>query len=888
MKTESLFWKRSRRQLVAMSCWLLAVGGGLLTVGGTLTSCSEYDLDEETPSGWDRSIYSWLKEQGDFTNMVRLIDDLNYTDVLARTGSKTLFAADDAAFERFFSKNNWGVSSYGQLTYAQKRLLLFGAMIDNSYQVQSLASTSNQDGAPIEGNCMRRVSSLSTFDNVSIMKTLPEGPYWQVYADRDSLVVFHDYTEVPMVHFIERFMTNKQITNEDYDFLFNRDKKNSYQSGDASVNGSQIVTQNIRCLNGFINRMSEVVTPLPNMAEIINSESKTTEFAHLLNRFSVLDWLGDDMTDAYNRNFGTNVDSVFQLRYFSKRSQGGATFNKTYNQQSKGFCELPFDPGWNGYYISTNTDDETALQQDMAVMLVPSNDALKAFWETGAGAPLRISFGSWDKVPYNTLKEFMSANMLSSFVGSVPSKFTSIMNDASDPLGITTNDIDSVWLACNGAIYLTNRVFTPTSFISVMYPAKVDQNLNIMDWAIDQLKYSAYLNSLNATYSFFIPSNNALQAYVDPCSYGKPQRQVLRFHYDETRKGKEVYASIHNIDPATGVVSDSIDSYGSTQNPKNKSEGSGLNDNPVLNRLYQILDDHVVIGNVEDGHEYYRTKGGATLHVIDVAKGENGMKVEGSRQYNGESPAVPVAKVYDQTKKTSGGNGKSYILENSLLMGTRYTVFNVLGKHPEFSRFHDLLEGSSLLEMKHDKNYACNDTCIKTFNNYHYTVYVPTNESIDALISEGKLHTWDDMAALDTTIAEQHKLYDQYNDEIETFLRYHIQDNSLYIHGDNTTGLDEFDETGSFVTPYETAYIGKDLKFRRVKVTTDKPGNQIVIEDEVGNHRRVMTEKAGLYNLMAREYVYQEGDKSNAKHIRTTSSAVIHLIDGPLMTKSEK
>ena len=101
MKTESLFWKRSRRQLVAMSCWLLAVGGGLLTVGGTLTSCSEYDLDEETPSGWDRSIYSWLKEQGDFTNMVRLIDDLNYTDVLARTGSKTLFAADDAAFERF-------------------------------------------------------------------------------------------------------------------------------------------------------------------------------------------------------------------------------------------------------------------------------------------------------------------------------------------------------------------------------------------------------------------------------------------------------------------------------------------------------------------------------------------------------------------------------------------------------------------------------------------------------------------------------------------------------------------------------------------------------------------------------------------------------------------
>ena len=116
------FWKRSR-------CHLITVGLALTCAGG-FVSCSEYDLDENTPAGWDRSIYSWLDEQGDFTTMVKLINDLDYRDVLAKTGSKTLFAADDQAFDRFFKNNSWGVKKYEDLTVAQKRKLLFGAMIN--------------------------------------------------------------------------------------------------------------------------------------------------------------------------------------------------------------------------------------------------------------------------------------------------------------------------------------------------------------------------------------------------------------------------------------------------------------------------------------------------------------------------------------------------------------------------------------------------------------------------------------------------------------------------------------------------------------------------------------------------------------------------------------
>lgn len=849
------------------------LAAGVLLAGlASFVSCSDYDLDERTPEGWGSSIYSWLADQGSFTYTVRMIDELGYREVLAKTGSKTLFAADDAAYERFFKKNDWGVSSYDQLSTSQKKLLLFGSMIDNSYQVQALSSTEG----PVEGNCMRRESSLSIYDTVTVMRKqdIPDAIYWQQFRDRDGLVVMHDMTPVPMIHFIERHMQNKQITNDDYDFLFNYTTHR--QSGDASVNGAQIVEQNIRCLNGFINRMSEVVTPLPNMADIIAKKPNTSIFAHLLERYSVLDYCGDEVTRSYNVSRGTNVDSVFQLRYFAKRSQGGQEFTETQGksgQKSKANGELPFDPGWNSYYIQTNEKAETALQQDMAVMLVPSDEALTEYWENGAGAALRNSFGTWDNVPYSTLSEFLKANMLASFISSVPSKFQFILNDAADPMGITKEHVDSVWLACNGAVYLTNHVFTPTSFVSVMYPTVVDQNMSIIHWAIDQLNYGAYLNSLNSRYSFFLPSNDALLEYVDPVSYGKPQRQLLRFHYDANKKNNEVYASIHNIDPETGIAGDSVGVYTNTG-------GKSLDGNPILNRLYNILDDHVVIGDVEDGHEYYRTKGGSTLRVRNINAGAQGMMVEGSYQVNGEAASVPISYIYDQT---NGGNGKTYILEQGPVLGTRQTVCNLLGQHEEFSRFRQLLEGSDLLETIHDGRFACSDTCISVFNNFHYTVYVPTNESIDQLIAAKKLPTWDDVAVLDTMDAKQKALAVQYTQQINEFLRYHIQDNSVFIGADNTSGSDNSDGE---ITEYETALIDKVSKtFNKLAVTTDKSGSSISIKDKAGNVRRVMTEKSGLFNLMAREYTYNTSAKSSATIIHNSSSAVIHLIDGPLMVE---
>ena len=103
-------------------------------------------MAETTPSWLGSSIYAELNERGVFSNYVKLIDDLDYAEVLAKTGSKTLFVADDEAFEKFFSENGAGVNgeawknatSYESLTAAQKRILLYSSMIDNAYLMELL------------------------------------------------------------------------------------------------------------------------------------------------------------------------------------------------------------------------------------------------------------------------------------------------------------------------------------------------------------------------------------------------------------------------------------------------------------------------------------------------------------------------------------------------------------------------------------------------------------------------------------------------------------------------------------------------------------------------------------------------------------------------------
>ena len=850
----------------------------LLVGGFVLSSCQKYDLDEKAPEGWGNSIYSWLDEQGNYTNTVRMINDLNYQEVLGKTGSKTLFVADDAAYERFYNNNPWGAKRYEDLSIAQKKMLLFGNMIDNSIQLSSLSTI---QGKPLkEGQAMRRFSALSEYDTIPVLKTqdMPDNKYWRRHRESGKdMVCMEDGSAVPMLLFLEAQLSNNRITNDDYNFLFNH--TTNRQAGDASVNGIDVVEDNIRCANGFIHRTGEVVTPLTNMAELIAQKPQISLFNSLLERFCAPYPDSKDLakTNHYNYLYGANIDTLYTKRFFNEKR--GVEVAVTPDGASVP-AQLMFDPEWNSYYSTSNKDaseGNAAEQRDMAVMMVPTDAAMKEYWNT-TGKPLSENYASWNDVPDDVIIKLLNVNMLPSFTSSVPSKFEAILNDANDPMGVNVADIDSVWMTCNGAVYLTNKVYSPTAYVSVSFPALINRNMKIIDWAITQCKYNVYLNALGSDYSFFIPTNDALIEYIDPCSYGKQNLQLLSFRWDETKKVDErVYAVLYNYDEATGTR----DSVGIVNNYYR-----------ITKCLQDILDTHIVIGRVWDGkNTYFRTKNGTGIRVTNPSD-ESNMLVEGSYQMN-EGQPLRVTRVYDQRKEVAGGNGKSYVLEGQPIMGTRLTVYDQLAAHPKyFGKFLELLEGSGLLEKIHNlgtgnenDNKACGGTNISVFNTYHYTIYVPSNEAIEQLQKEGKLPSWEQVD-LDHQAGDEDKaLSDSLN--IVNFLKYHIQDNALYIGAQNESG------------DFETSLINKKTRrFYMVKSQLKDDEIEVLdavdqknMRDGVATTKHTVSKKSyiddngiqrDLYNIQAREYLYNNRDATTATELYTTSSAVIHLIDKPL------
>ena len=843
--------KQKARNAVKMMGLLLPA---LLMAGGLFTSCDKEELYEQ-PAWLGNSIYERLQEDGHYNYTVRLIDDLKQTDVLSQTGSKTLFVAQDSVYDHFFQKNNWGVSRYEDLTEAQKKLLFNSAMVNNAYLIELLSNVSGNP--PMKGQCMRRETAASVFDSVSrcLPADMPNTEFWAKYKDeREGIVLLRDNTSKPMIHFLPVFMRNNKITDEDLSILTNGV---SNTINDAWVNGKKVSKRDITCKNGYIHEVDGLSTSADNMAEIIHSHANMSRFASLLDRFCA-PYYDEAATKEYNRLYN-NQEKVYTLKYFSSTSNIGEYGNsqsgelKTDPDGNTVDAFLSFDPGWSQYMYSNTAGRD--LHYDAGAILVPKNEALDYWWNND-GKVLQDMYGAWENVPMKVLVKMLDINLVRSFTETVPSKFRNIVDNTTKvPLGIKREHVDSCFMGCNGVVYLVNRVFTPASYASVSFPALVnEQTMNVIYWAIENLDFEPYLNSMDSYYSFIIPTNNAMVRYIDPCTYGSTTAILYEFYYDTG--SKTVRARRYNYDMKTQQI---------------VTEGTELNeasDAQVQNRLRDLLDNLIIVGNIEDGHTYYRTKGGSVIKV-----GHNGnLTLAGGLQIENDQP-INVETIYDQTRT---GNGKSYIVNDVMPMTSQRSAYSILNGRENCTKFFELMlnggAANTLLKAKMG-SYTCADYNCSLFDAYNYTIYVPTDEEIEKWHNEGVLPYWSDYEAL---TAEQFggdanklkKARKLVADRILNFVKYHIQDNSVFIGGEPVTEV-----------KYETSTLNpKNNRFYFVTVTADD--NSLTIEDQLHNTHAVV--KGDNYNLIGREYWIQNSSNVNTTQLYNASDVVIHQIDGAL------
>lgn len=925
-----------------------------------LAGCSDdYKWDDGDPDFLNTSIYEYLEQAGDYTNFVRLIDDLGYTEVLRKTGSKTLFVADDEAFNTFYAQNDWGVGSYEELTTSQKKLLLNGAMVNNAYLLEMMSSTVG----PVSGQCLRRETALTVLDSVPHFsaESLPmsynteDADYWGRFRDpsKGGIYMALDNTAPMMTHFLATQMANKGITDEDFKIITGKDR----DANDAYVFDSKVVEQDITCQNGYVDRLDKVLVTPQNMAEMLRTNGRTNIFSHMMDRFSA-PFYSETLTEQYRLLYGNDVDSVFEKRYFNTQSYRALTSDKgtdpTANPNGKSVSfGLSFDPGWNAYQPS----DKIAKEQDMGVIFAPTDERLYEYFFAADGggrflleayAPTQLNsvsgatdythiYQALDQVPRSVIQALLNNLMKDQFCNAVPSKFETIKDDAQDPMldADHIDKIEDVLLCNNGVIYLMDEVLTPAQYAAVSAPAYVSEDMKVMNYAIQSLKWNgenknfyAYLLAMSSRFSLFVPKDGFW--YIDPASFALQQgkQRAILFEWDAVKssvKGTS-YSLTYDFTTDTYVID--------TSSPV--STGAATTDE-INDRLNDILETHTIVHEdhsattgidetqtgVECDQHYFISKNGAPVYVSNATSRANGMIVKGGWSLqHGEK--ANVIRFDDKTSETNGnGNGMAYEVDAPIVPTIESVFSQLYNNRSSYGMFLELCmadneeiltELESYLNRDEDgeaiystsseymNRYTvfvnngglpCYDretgaqastaTNVRFFNNYRYTVYVPTDRAVEQAIQQG-LPTWESIRTyleLDKEPEERTQLTEEQEEArnvkaaamvttLMNFIKYHFQDNSVFA-----------DEPALSATQYETATLNSETGIYQ-KVTVSSSGHgTLTVKDVAGNSYDV---QETFKNKLARDYVLTTS--GNASLISASSFAVMHGIDGVLNYKT--
>lgn len=910
-----------------------------LALAGLMAACKEEVVDADSKPGWlGESIYQELRNPdpsrltGTFDTYLRLVDDLGLAETLDRTGSKTVFPANDEAFARFFQKNDWGVTSYGQLSDAQKKLLLYNSMLDNALLVNMLSNMSNTGNAGqatvMKGMAIKHQSNMSVIDTIQHVTRAADLPqnnkYWDRFrADGKGIYMVSDATRPMIVHFTREHMLQNNITTlgEQSDFAVLTGSP--YTEGTAYVFGDRIVSPDVTCLNGYVHQMEHVIVPPGNMAQVLRRTADTQYFSRILDYFSA-PYYSEGTTNDYNawalQNGRPTIDSIFQVRYLSNQTGHNITNDPDGNLVSNSTV-LAFDPGWNQYSPQQSSGGVDYAISDIGALFVPVDEAVESFFlEGGDGAYLIDIYGDKPNTKGNLnenldslhskrpdiLTNFMKNLMKPSFVNTVPSKFYAIQNDAQENMGMKlsllqqTDDKYDIAIANNGVIYKINEMIAPDRYRSVMAPSSTYLDMQVMNWAVTDpepsgsaaqlnVGFSYYLLAMSANLGFFVPDDEAFaNFYVDPTSLGHQQPEALRFYYDPTAR-ITLRCDRYAFDPATGQIGERIGEVAIAR---------------VKSLLIDILNCHtVVLGEGEiigqDGRHYYKTKHGGEIYVD---AGTTGTRVMGGLQIDGIMEPALIENIY--TEK----NGRTYRLDH-VIQPTVNSVSKTLRSDSRFSDFYDVCAGfsaSALLKwvgisdsltafgttaqdayiiFTADRGSgaarvpnSCLDENVKMFNTYNYTLYAPDNDAM-AKARQAGLPTWGEIEELFNRYSE----LDQNSAEVEAakaeayakikvlrdFARYHFQSSSLYA--DNVTLPAQ---------PYQS--LSRDELGIAVDLTVSGSNGRLVITDVAGREHVVDAGDASkISNRMARDYWFNAG-RTSATEIYTSSFCAVHQITDPL------
>ncbi len=593
------------------------------------SGCQKEPEKYQRPDWLAGKLYTQIQEVEELSMFTKAIELTGYADIINVSGSYTIFAPSNEAFNNWLAQNP-NYNSIEEIPLPELTDMVKYHIVQNPWtksQLRSLDVFGWIDTLDVTNDKPRG------FKRETLLKN-PDRKYgWQqVYGGttriKDTLntnqhrrVITDSRKYVPV--FFQEYFNIYELQPSDYEFYFDRPFSGG---GNIHFANAKIVGDEIFAENGFIYIIDQVVEPLRNAYEILEhpeGENSYSKFLDLLNDFPMFIYNQSKTFDQEGAEQGLQVDSLFDLIFPQ------LTFNIAgeTTRPPSGTYGLPQNVTiryHHGLMAPTNSAFDRLIDE---YIKIPGG------WGSLAGAPQHIS-----RIIANThlsINPVYPTDMEKGFYNG------EIDLVKIDPANIVYKEFGS-----NSTFIGLNEAIVPRAFSSVTGPIYLRQGFAKVMYAIESSDLLPLLKRDNKNYMFFVESdlNTSSDSSLIYDSF------LRRF-------------SLFEVPEFGGLV---------TKHSLNKND------------LRTLLLNHIAVDNPKGiARKEFIANLAGNYFIINNETGEVSGTSTTTVGYNGTIPATNYPRVLAETD-----NGTTYEVDNWFSFGSP-TLYSRISS--QFPAFHALL-----------------------------------------------------------------------------------------------------------------------------------------------------------------------------------------------------
>ena len=503
----------------------------------TIFGCEREHEKYQRPEWLAGKVYEQILEEEDLSTFAQSVELTGFDDIINVSGSYTVFAPTNEAFNAYFAANP-EYNSIEDIPVEKLSEIVRYHIVQNPWsevQLRSLDIYGWIDTLDVANNEPRG------FKRETLFRNEPRN-YGVEYkgSGRNRRVTIVDTTSAPLLRkvvtdrkyvpiFFQEYLNIYDLEQSDYQFYFDRPFEGT---GDMYFAGAKLVSDEIFAENGFIYKVDRIVEPLKTAYDILAEEDGTNDYTDLLdliNEFPDFDYNMEETFNQPGADQGLEVDSLFDLEY----------------------PELIFDINKE----STSAPKGTfGLPQNVTIryhhgMLAPTNEAFRRF----INEYLRIpnGWGGLEQSPQHIKRIIAQTYMSQRPI--YPSNFEEgFQNGEKDRVVLDPSTVIEKKFGSNATFIGLDEAVVPRAFSSVTGPIYLQRGYSKMMYAIERAGLLAALKREGQNYSLFVESD--ISSDLDSSFFYIAQDDLFRFYAFQIFEGADPELVVFTVDDIRNLI----------------------------------------------------------------------------------------------------------------------------------------------------------------------------------------------------------------------------------------------------------------------------------------------------------------------------------------------